>query len=283
MTLRQCPPHPSLSLIVPLYNEEDNLQLLVESVFAVLAEDPNFLELLLIDDGSSDRTAALALRLANRERRIRLLSHDRNRGLGAAIRTGLEKAYGELILYTDGDLPFDFKLIPQLLTLATPDNVVVGCRTNHGDGAYRWLLSKGYNLLCRYLLGLHLRDVNFACKIIPRRALSRLQLNSEGSFVDAELLLECRRQGLAMTEFPLAYYPRIRGKSTLSRPKVILGILAEMVAYLFRPSYICYWKCRQAILPSRSHSVRSLLFGSGSSYARRRSHELVEKIDHKRG
>jgi len=239
MTVR-CSPHPSLSLIVPLYNEEDNLQPLVESVFAVLAADPNFLELLLVDDGSSDRTAALGLRLANREPRIRLVSHNRNRGLGAAIRTGLQEAKGELILYTDADLPFDFKLIPQLLTLATPDNVVVGRRTNRGEGLRRWLLTKGYNLLCHYLLGLHLKDVNFACKIIPRSALSGMRLNSEGSFIDAELLLECRRQELAITEFPLTYYPRIRGQSKLSSSTVIFGILSEMVAYLFRPTYISY-------------------------------------------
>ncbi|MGH9840313.1 MAG: glycosyltransferase family 2 protein [Blastocatellia bacterium] len=101
-------PHNTLSVVVPLYNEEENLPLLVSSLFDVLAANQSFLELVLVDDGSRDRTAAMAAGLAAREPRIRLVQHECNRGLGAAIRTGLEAARGDLILYTDADLPFDF-------------------------------------------------------------------------------------------------------------------------------------------------------------------------------
>src|SRR2546421_8292938 len=220
--------HPSLSIVIPLYNEEENVEMLSSAIFRVLAEDADFLELVLVDDGSQDRTAALARALARREGRIRLLKHEGNRGLGAAIRTGFEAAAGELVLYTDADLPFDFNLIPQLLALSTPQQIVIGCRANRGEGARRWLLSKGYNLIFRAAFGLRVRDVNFACKLIPQRALRQIRLASEGSFIDAEILLECRRQGLGIVEFPLTYYPRTRGQSTLSRPRVIAGILAEM-------------------------------------------------------
>src|SRR5262245_48495305 len=105
--------HNSLSIVVPLYNEEENIDLLVKEIIEVFAADARFLELVLVDDGSHDRTASLALEFAQRESRVRLLKHERNRGLGAAIRTGLEAARGDLILYTDADLPFNFKLIPQ--------------------------------------------------------------------------------------------------------------------------------------------------------------------------
>jgi len=227
---------PSLSIVVPLYNEEENVRPLAEAIFKVLSPYPGSLELVLVDDGSHDRTAALALELVGSEPRIRLVRHERNRGLGAAIRTGLDAAEGDLILYTDADLPFDFGLIPQLLALATPDKIIIGCRANRGEGPRRWLLSKGYNLLCRGLLGLEVRDVNFACKLIPRCARQGMRLAAEGSFIDAEILLECRRQGLGIVEFPLTYYPRTRGQSTLSRPRVIAGILSEMVRYPLRAS-----------------------------------------------
>lgn len=105
---------------------------------------------------------------------------------------------------------------------------------NRGEGPRRWLLTKGYNLLCRLLAGVRLRDINFACKLIPRRAVERMRLQSEGSFIDAEIVLECRRQGLEIVEFPMAYYPRTLGQSTLSRPQVIAGILREMFQYLLR-------------------------------------------------
>jgi len=229
--------HPSLSIVIPLYNEEENVAPLVKAIFRVLAEDTDFLELVLVDDGSHDRTATLALELASRESRIRLIKHESNRGLGAAMRTGFEAAAGELVLYTDADLPFDFDLIPQLLTLAKPQHIVIGYRANRGEGPRRWLLSKGYNLIFHAAFGLRVRDVNFACKLIPRGALRQMHLASEGSFIDAELLLECRRQGLSIVEFPLTYYPRTRGQSTLSRPKVIAGILAEMAKYSLQFSH----------------------------------------------
>ena len=250
--MSDCSPmrHPSLSIIVPLYNEEENLQPVVDSFFDALRGDPDFLELILVDDHSGDRTAAMALELVGREPRIRLIRHQHHRGLGAAIRTGLDAAWGDLILYTDADLPFDFRLIPHLLTLARPDTVVVGCRANRGDGPRRLALSKSFNLLCRLVFGLRVRDVNFACKLIPRRALREMKLTSEGSFIDAELLLESRRHGLSILECPLTYYPRTRGQSTLSRPRVIAGILAEMSRYALRSSG---------------------------------TYELAEEIDHKRG
>src|SRR5437762_11755611 len=138
-------PHPSLSIVVPLYNEEEGIAQLIHSVFSVLSTDANFLELVLVDDGSCDRTSELVSQHAESEPRIRMVRHDRNRGLGAAIRTGLEAAEGDLLLYTDADLPFDFSLIPQLFALAGDEGVIVGYRTNRGEGLRRWILTKAYN------------------------------------------------------------------------------------------------------------------------------------------
>jgi len=230
----QASPYPSLSIVVPLFNEEENLPELARTIFDVLGDRPEFVELLLVDDGSRDRTADIAAELASTEPRLRLVRHERNRGLGAAMRTGFDAARGELVLYTDADLPFDITLIPELWSFGASDTVVAGCRSNRGEGARRWVLSRAYNILCRTLLGLDLRDVNFACKLIPRWTLRQMRLTSEGSFIDAELLLECRRQGLKIFEFPMTYYPRVRGVSTLSRPRVIAGIFFEMFTYIVR-------------------------------------------------
>jgi glycosyltransferase involved in cell wall biosynthesis len=244
-------PHPSLSIVVPLYNEEEGIAQLIEAIFSVLSTDADFLELVLVDDGSYDRTAEIVHELAEFEPRIRMLKHDRNRGLGAAIRTGIEAAEGDLLLYTDADLPFDFSVIPQLIDMASNEIVIVGYRTNRGEGLRRWILTKGYNFFCRFGLGLHVRDVNFACKLMPRHAVRSMRLASEGSFIDAELLLECKRQGFVINEVPLTYYRRTRGLSTLSRPMVIVGILIEMTRYFMRRSEAVY--------------------------------ELIEEADHKRG
>ncbi|MFN0123540.1 MAG: glycosyltransferase family 2 protein, partial [Blastocatellia bacterium] len=220
----------TLSLVIPLYNEQENIPHLVDGLWRVLGDDPRFLELILVNDGSGDRTAEIAGQYAARDPRIRLLQHAHNRGLGAAIRTGLAAAEGEWVLYTDADLPFDFRLIPDLLAQARPGVMVMGRRLNRGEGGRRWVLSKGYNLLCRMVLGMRLHDVNFACKLMPCRAVRGMRLCAEGSFIDAEMLLECRRQGLDIIEVPMEYHPRTHGESTLSRLSVIRGIIVEMSA-----------------------------------------------------
>jgi len=221
----------SFSLIIPLYNEEENVPLLIETIFKEIGNHPAFLEVVLVDDGSRDKTVELLRAYSRHETRIRLVQHERNRGLGAGIRSGLQSARGDLILYTDADLPFDFSLIPQLISIAGQDRIITGYRLNRGEGPRRWILTKGYNLLIYLCFGLRARDVNFACKVIPRSLVRRITLESEGSFIDAEILLEALRQGLSIKEFPLTYYQRARGQSTLSRPQVILGILNEMARY----------------------------------------------------
>jgi len=229
---------PSVSIIIPLFNEEEIIPLLIETIFKEFGQNPAFLELVLVDDGSRDRTASLVLDYASRESRIRLVQHDRNRGLGAAIRTGLKAAEGDLILYTDADLPFDFSLIPNLISLAGHNRVVSGYRLNRGEGARRWVLTKVYNWLIYTFFGLRVRDVNFACKVIPRRLARVIDLQSEGSFIDAEILLEAQRHGLTICQAPLVYYPRTIGQSTLSRPSVIFVIMREMAKYTLQTTSI---------------------------------------------
>jgi len=221
----------TFSIVVPLFNEEENVEPLIKTILGAVGVNSNFLEIVLVDDGSSDATAALATELSKRDGRIRLIRHERNQGLGAAIRTGLNEARGDFALYTDADLPFDFNLIPYLFSLADKTRVVAGCRLNRGEGLRRLLLTRAYNLLVRLLFGLRMTDVNFACKIFPRRFLNEAEFASEGSFIDVEMLLEARRLGLEILEQPLRYRPRERGLSTLSRPTVIFYILKEMLVY----------------------------------------------------
>lgn len=221
----------TFSIVVPLFNEEENIIPLIKTIIEIVGAEPNFTELILVDDGSRDETAALAAKFVRSDPRIRLVRHEINQGLGAAIRTGLNAATGDFVLYTDADLPFDFNLIPELLGLAGENRVVSACRLNRGEGGRRWILTKGYNSIIRLLFGLQMRDVNFACKIFPKRFLSKANFNSQGSFIDVEMLLEARRFGFEIQEHPLVYHPRTRGLSTLSRPNVIWFILREMLVY----------------------------------------------------
>jgi glycosyltransferase involved in cell wall biosynthesis len=223
------PTRSSLSLVIPMFNEEHNVRPLLEAAFRTLPRVTSELEVVLVDDGSTDRTAERAEAGAHADARIRLLRHPQNRGLGAALRTGFAAARHEVVLYTDADLPFDLAETARALALLAEADHVAGYRLNpQVDGPRRAAYRAAYRRLIHALFGLAVPDVNFALKVVRRSLLERLPLRSEGSFIDAELLIRARDAGAVLTTCGVEYHPRERGASTLGSPRVIVGILAEM-------------------------------------------------------
>ena len=213
-----------------MLNEEDNVRPLLEAAFRTLPGVTREVEVVLVDDGSTDRTAERVEAWTREDARVRLLRHPRNRGLGAALRTGFTAARHEAVLYTDADLPFDLAETTRALSLLAGADVVAGYRLNpQVDGPRRAAYRAAYRLLIRALFGLAVPDVNFALKLIRRSLLERLPLRSEGSFIDAELLIRARGAGATVATCGVEYRPRERGTSTLGSPRVIRGILAEML------------------------------------------------------
>ncbi len=188
-------------------------------------------ELIVINDFSTDATGAIADRLAAEDARVRVIHHDRNRKLGGAMKTGFAAAEGDLILYTDADLPFDMAEAARAVRLMRDYDVdiVSAYRFDRtGEGYTRRLYTIVYNLLVRTMFGVLARDINFAFKLCRARIFEHVELKSEGSFIDAELVIRATRLGFEMLQFGVDYFPRTRGESTLSSPGVILTILREM-------------------------------------------------------
>lgn len=226
-----------LSVVVPAWNEEDGIAHALEALLGVggeLVADGcvGSFELVVVDDGSTDRTPEILGAAAAGDERLVVVSHPRNRGLGAAVRSGIEAATGELVLYTDADLPFDLGEIRGALAMQGDAVPVVALyrRSRRGEGPRRYVYSVAYNLLASLLLDLRVRDVNFAGKLFPREAVAGLGLRSEGSFIDAELVARVRRAGMGIGQLPVDYRPRSRGVSTLSSASVVRGMLREMRA-----------------------------------------------------
>jgi glycosyltransferase involved in cell wall biosynthesis len=224
----------SISVVIPMYNEAESIEAAVAAARAALEAAGADYEIVIVDDASTDGSAALVEALASRDARIRLLRHARNRTLGGALRTGFGAAANELVLYTDADLPVDLQVLPRALALLDESgaDLLLGYRLNPGAaGARRAVYTRAYNALVRSVFGLPVRDVNFAFKLFRRRLLGSMTLRSEGSFIDAELLLRAREAGARFVELGVPYRPRTRGRSTLASPGVILKLLRELIAY----------------------------------------------------
>jgi glycosyltransferase involved in cell wall biosynthesis len=222
---------PSLSVVLPMRNEEDYVHRAVAAAREGAGLVSGDYEVLIVDDASTDRTRERAEALAAADPRVRLLPLPRRRGLGGSLRAGYSAATRELILYSDADLPFDFQEVPRAVRLLDYQEADVLCayrfdRTS--EGLVRTVYTLTYSALVRALFGLRLRDINFSFKLFRRSLLERIDLQSEGSFIDAEFLVRARNAGALIIQMGVDYFPRSRGRSTLGSPGVILGILAEM-------------------------------------------------------
>jgi glycosyltransferase involved in cell wall biosynthesis len=221
----------SISFVFPMYNEKDNIEEMIYRTVAVAPELTDDYEIVVVDDASTDGCGEIVERIAAENPRVRCLRHPVNRKLGGALKTGFGASVKDVAIYIDSDLPIDMNDIKLALPYLEGADVLIGYRLVRTEGLRRRVISKAYNGLIRRAFGLRVRDVNFAFKVIRRRVLQAIELRSEGSFIDAEIILEARDHGFRVREVGMMFYQRTAGKSSLAGTGVILKILAEMWEY----------------------------------------------------
>lgn len=214
-----------------MYNEKDNIPIAISEAIRVGYKIAPKIEVIVVDDASTDGCGAIADTLAQSQPEVHVIHHRRNRKLGGSLQTGFNAATMEWVLYMDSDLPIKMDDALTAVPLTDDSDVVIGWRRSRAESWRREFISKVYNWMIRKMFGLHVTDVNFAFKLFRREFLDQIILTSEGSFIDAELLLEMQRAGARMTEIGLDYYPRVAGVSTLASNSVVLVILREMLRY----------------------------------------------------
>ena len=227
-----------LSIFFPMWNEEQYVHRAVaaaQDVCEWLLADGEIAdyELIIVDDASTDATPTLADELAATDQHVRVVHHSTNRKLGGSIKSGFAAATGDLVLYTDADLPFEMReLVRALRVLRMYEaDVVSAYRLDRtGEGPRRAVYSFLYNWLVQLMFGTRLRDINFAFKLCRRTVLDHITLVSEGSFIDAELVIRAQRSGFQVLQIGVDYFPRTRGVSTLSS----LGVIRTMLGEMFR-------------------------------------------------
>lgn len=221
------PAQPSISAVLPAYNEEaviaETVQRTGDAIAALGITD---FEILVIDDGSSDATAARAASAAAPGRRVRVVSHPRNSGYGAALRSGFDAATREAVFHMDSDGQFDPTEISRLLALYGPDKVVSGYRIRRNDTLLRRLYHTAFFGLVRLLFGPTVRDVNCAFKLFPRAV--GQGLHSEGALVCTELLVRAQRSGYRLMDVGVHHYPRTTGRATGANVRVVVRAFREL-------------------------------------------------------
>lgn len=222
---------PSITVFFPAWNEEDYVERTVARAKAVLERLADDWEIIVVNDASTDRTRELAEELAKADARIRCVSHEVNLKLGGAMRTGFAASTKDVVVYSDMDLPFDLDELERALHLMDylEADLICAFRLDRtSEGPKRIVYSFVYNTLIRALFGVAVKDVNFSFKVVHRRVLEALELKSQGSFIDAELVVKATKKGFKVFQIGVDYFPRTRGVSTLASPSVIVKMMKEL-------------------------------------------------------
>lgn len=219
----------TLSVILPAFNEAENIEAMVADVLRLLTVEDRAGEVLVVDDGSDDGTWEVVCALESRDGRVRPLRHEVNRGYGAALRTGFRAAQGDLVFFTDADRQFDVLELQTLLALTDRFDIVAGFRAPRRDPANRRLNAWAWGQLVNGLFGLSIQDVNCAFKLFDRRVIEDLEIRSDGAFVNTEILVRARAAGHSLAQVPVTHLPRVAGVQTGARPAVVARAFVELV------------------------------------------------------
>jgi glycosyltransferase involved in cell wall biosynthesis len=207
-------PSPSITVFFPAYNDEASIGSMVRGVLELLPQWTADYEVIVVNDGSSDGTAAVLDELARAYQQVRIIHHQHNRGYGGALRSGFANATKELVFYTDGDGQYDVQELARLLPLLTEEtDVVNGYKRKRADNRRRIVIGAAYKRLARLLFNLPIRDVDCDFRLMRRAAIQAVELVSTSGVICTEMIYKLHQAGSRFVETPVHHYPRLHGQS----------------------------------------------------------------------
>jgi putative flippase GtrA len=221
----------SLSVILPAYNEEALISATISDVMSVLSSWMRDFEVIVVNDGSKDKTGEIVADLAAYDRRIRLINHPVNKGYGAALVTGFESVTKEFAFFMDSDGQFDIRDLMRFFPLIEEYDAVLGYRIDRQDTWMRKLNAWGWKKLVGFIFGVHARDIDCAFKLFRAEFFRTNRLETRGAMINAEILYKLARAGYTFSEVGVQHLPRRAGKATGAKLSVILRALREMFIY----------------------------------------------------
>lgn len=220
-----------ISVFLPAFNDEKTIGKLVTEALALLPSLADDYEVIVINDGSVDSTAAVLDELAKTSKHFRVIHHPRNQGYGAALRSGFRAAVKELVFYTDGDGQYDMNELALLVPLMKDKvDVVNGYKIKRQDDPHRAVTGAVYNRMARLFFRIPIRDVDCDFRLIRRKALERISLNSRSGAICVELVHKLASSGCVFKEVPVHHFERPYGRSQFFTPRRIAHTFAQFFA-----------------------------------------------------
>ena len=227
---------PELSIFFPFWNEEKNIEFIVSRAIEIAPTISDKWEIIIVDDGSSDQTLEIAGKIAEKNKNIRVISHQPNRGYGAALREGFENAKYEYVVFTDGDGQFDFGEVTEFVEKIQHADIVIGFRKVRRDRKIfkRLLLMNLLKVWDQALFGFGFRDIDCGFKMFRKSALTEISpLRSEGAMITTEILVKARKKGLRIEQVGVTHYPREHGIQTGANiPVITRAVLESLILWL---------------------------------------------------
>lgn len=225
----------SISVILPAFNEEKNIENTLSNTINYLNKTFSNFEIIVVDDGSTDKTFKVVEQIAVKYHNIILKKHEINRGYGQSLKTGFDTASKEFIFFMDSDGQFEISDLDKLTPHITDKNIVIGYRYQRADTNIRKLNTLLYHTYLRTIFKLKVKDVDCAFKLFPREAYLKIRpIRSEGAFFSAEFLLKLTKEGYNLIEIAVNHYPRLYGSPTGAKIGVILKMFAESFKMLLK-------------------------------------------------
>ncbi len=224
----------SISVVFPAFNEERNVADAIEQANDCLEDLTADWEIIVVDDGSRDRTAEIIDAIAGRDPRVKTVHHAVNQGYGAALRSGIQIAKKDLIFFSDADLQFHLTELPLLLVWAEQFDAVIGYRHHRNDPFYRKVFAFGWNVLVRLVLGLKVRDIDCAFKLFRSSLFRVIKMDAVGAMVNTDILVQAMRMGFKIKQVPVTHFERRAGAPTGARLRVIVKAFRELARLHFK-------------------------------------------------
>ena len=222
---------PSISLVMPAYNEADNIEPMVAEATPALEANADSHEIIVVDDGSADDTAAVTRRVMESYPNVRLVEHPVNKGFGAAVFSGFTSAEKDWIFYTDADRQFVLSELERFVPYMDDADLIAGYRAPRQDPFMRVFYGKGWSALCTLMFGYTVRDVDCGFKLFRREIIESLapQIASRGATFSIEWLVRAKRAGYRFVELPVTHQPRVAGSQTGANIDVIVRAFRELM------------------------------------------------------